>query len=173
MALIELQNNNEARRLQNNGYSRTGKKSVETDFKNLKQLVANLEDKINKVVIHRNNGDKEAEFLDYLINNHQEGYHKEIYKFKKSGTSVGRYDRRVCLIKEDKATIHRNFKEIVNSPKEVFPKQKVTVNLRDEEYSFKNKKEEVIEAIDEEISELQDKKQELQDKDREEWIEET
>jgi hypothetical protein len=173
MALLELNDNNEARRLQNNGYSRTGRKSVETDFQNLKQLITLLQDKVNKVVIHRDNGDEEAEFLDYLIENRQEGHHKEIYKFKRGGTKIKQYNRKVCRIKENKATIYRNFKEIVCSPEEVFPKPKVTVNLKNEEKSFSNAKEEVVEAIEEEIQELKSKKQDLVDKGREEWVNET
>ena len=161
MALVELDSNKEARRLQNQGFSRTGSKSIETNFQNLEKILDIEHVSVQKIVLHRENGEEEAEVVDHFLNKEPEL--RENYRFddrdgleqvsgfrKKFPGKMSAQTDIVLRIYTSKLPIYRQFRKVLNKD----DPEKVPVP----ESEFQEKKEEAVEAAEEK---LQEKKKEL------------
>jgi hypothetical protein len=165
MALIELERKIEARRLQNDGYPRTGKKSVEANFNELQELFQRDDITVNKVVIHRENGDTEAEIIDQFIQEYDGGKYKAVKRLKTGGAKpsdsegyqkVSKIEHKVFRLKEDKMKIYSQFENILFN--QAFERVEAT------EEEFKEKKQEYIDKYEEKIEGLKNNLEKLKDR---------
>lgn len=117
--LVEVDNEIEAQRLSNAGYTRTGEEAVEAridELDDLLELDADGNVTIQKLSLHRANGESEAHTIDTLID---AGYDKGPTR-QVTGVKVREYDmsirartKKLFNLRADSVTIYRDFLNVV------------------------------------------------------------
>lgn len=152
--LVEFNNSAEARRAQLDGYERTGDKSIEADVSDLDSLLDRDDVSVNKVVLHRNNGDAEATVIDREIQNHYGDveYKYVIAKTYKDGGLDAR-SKTLFDVGENKIKINDQFSDVVSGD----------YTLLQDPDDFQEQVDRVIENKQETIQSYREKIEELED----------
>lgn len=165
MATIQLTSKIQARRLENNGYPRTGKKSVEANLEETEQLLEDDRLEVEKVSLKREHSDPEAEIIDSFIKQgYERGKHETVSYVSDRRPRAGEEPRygmvsfgkaKAMKLTENSLTIHRQFGNVLSN------KSFSRMDFSREE--FEQAKKQSVEKYEEKIDEVKEKLEQLQE----------
>jgi len=165
MATIQLTSKIQARRLENNGFPRTGKKSVEANLEETEQLLEDDRVEVEKVSLKRSNSDAEAAIIDsFIVQGYEKGKHKTVSYVSdrkprpREDPEYGIVSFNKCStvkLTENSLTIYRQFENILSN------KSFSTMDFSREE--FEEAKEKSLERYSEKIEKNRKKLEQLKE----------
>lgn len=158
---VTVNSSTQARRLELDGYGRTGTTEITTPLSNLRPILGRDDVEVEQVELHRRGGNKEADIIDEYVmaevpDRNYSGEIKERY-FKTARTHqllkndlLRAKTRTILEASEDKLVVKRRFKQALleDAP--------ITEDVTDD-VSFRKKQATVESKIDEKIGDLQQK----------------
>lgn len=161
--LIETKTEVQARRLELDDFSRTGRKSIEADLSKLDNLLDREDTEIMKVSLSIHNSEGEQEIINREIKKHS-GKVKKLKGITTAyhTTEIKRKVVKLFYIEEKKLTIYRNFKEVIEGD--------YKLKVGNVEEQLEKAKQERIEKIENKIQELKEEREEIKGKKLENYL---